>query len=378
MPIYPDKKDGQTTGRWRVELKRSQAGQQERYRKRHDTYEEAQDDEKRVQALWASGEAVQGAPEIKARRTCLTLSEGLEEAEGSLWDGKSCEATGFAHLKAVRDILGPNILLDEIDTLAVDKVIKALKKQGKADGTVNRYVSHLRTFLVWCCSRKHRSVPIHKDTIEFTWQEEFEGRIRWLTYEEEDKLLTLVPENVGNLIRVALATGCRRDELLTARRDQINGTRLHLWGKTATTRTKTRTSRTVPMSPETTAMLTDLIVSGTMPSKRNLRSWWDRAKTKMGLDGDDDFVFHACRHTCATRLLDAGVNILVIKDWLGHKRIETTQRYTHVKPQNLEDALVLVGTLRRDAGKEANNNKQLERAPTVPTGGDFGHFSAAA
>ncbi|PNU02537.1 hypothetical protein A8V01_09165 [Novosphingobium guangzhouense] len=47
------------------------------------------------------------------------------------------------------------------------------------------------------------------------------------------------------LIKVAMATGCRRNELLTAEPKQINGTRLHLW------ETKTDTPRTIPMSEQT-------------------------------------------------------------------------------------------------------------------------------
>src|SRR3546814_14403318 len=54
---------------------------------------------------------------------------------------------------------------------------------------------------------------------------------------------------------ISIETGCRRDELLTVELDQINGTRLHLW------KTTTDTPRTVPMSPETAALLTELVTS---------------------------------------------------------------------------------------------------------------------
>src|SRR3546814_14870467 len=77
------------------------------------------------------------------------------------------------------------------------------------------------------------------------------------------------------------------------------------------------------MSQETAALLTELVTSGTMPSRRNLRSWWDRTKKRMGLEDDQDFMLHTCRHTRANRLFDAGINIFVIKEWMGHNRIET-------------------------------------------------------
>src|SRR3546814_3514132 len=95
-----------------------------------------------------------------------------------LWKGDSTEKTNFAHLWAIADILGRGTRLDDIDTHAVDKVIKGLAKLGKADGTINRYLSHLRTFLVWAKKRKYRSAPVEgEDGVEFSWREEREGRI---------------------------------------------------------------------------------------------------------------------------------------------------------------------------------------------------------
>lgn len=366
MAIYPDKKDGKLTGRFRVELQKGK----ERYRKRWDSFAEAQKDEEAVLAAWARGDVLDetkrapGAPEVHTFASVIPL------AQGKLWSGKSTEDTCWAHVKAVGAILGMTLRLDAIDTHSIDKVISALQKRGKANGTINRYLSHLRTFLGWAKGRKYRTIPI--EDISFDWREESVGRIRWITPTEEAKLKEYLPENVWKLVKVAIETGCRRDELLTAELGQINGTRLHLW------KTKTDTPRTIPMSAETAETLHNLIASGTMPTRRNLRSWWDRAKKRMGLEHDDDFVFHVTRHTRATRMVDAGINVFVIKDWMGHKRIETTLRYAHVKPQNLEDALVRVGEVE---GEQANK-PQFSAIPTVPhtspTGGVTTPFHMAA
>jgi integrase/recombinase XerD len=69
-----------------------------------------------------------------------------------------------------------------------------------------------------------------------------------------------------------------------------------------------------------------------------------RAKQAAGISKRGVSV-HTLRHSYATHLLEAGVNLRVIQKNLGHAMIETTMIYLHLTNKGLEDAYHIINTV---------------------------------
>jgi integrase len=55
-----------------------------------------------------------------------------------------------------------------------------------------------------------------------------------------------------------------------------------------------------------------------------------------------DFHFHDLRHTFATRIVQAGVDLYKVQRLLGHKSPIMTQRYAHHFPESLRDGVEIL------------------------------------
>jgi integrase len=59
------------------------------------------------------------------------------------------------------------------------------------------------------------------------------------------------------------------------------------------------------------------------------KHWFDDAVAEAGVQ---DFTWYCLRHTFASRLVMAGVNLRTVPDLMGHKTIQMTMRYSHLAP----------------------------------------------
>lgn len=69
---------------------------------------------------------------------------------------------------------------------------------------------------------------------------------------------------------------------------------------------------------------------------RQLRTLWERLRTDLDWM-TSDHVMHTFRHTCASRLVQQGVDLYKVKAWLGHASITQTERYAKFAPENFRD-----------------------------------------
>ena len=154
----------------------------------------------------------------------------------------------------------------------------------------------------------------------------------------------LASAHAAAAIRLLVLTGCRRNEILRLRWDDLNFDT----GEMRLPDTKTGT-RMVPLTPAVARVFDGLartpgspwVFPGRKKGTRlvNLNDSWDRVRKEAGLE---DVRLHDLRHTFASRALALGESLPMIGKLLGHAKVQTTARYAHLGRHSVKVAAVRI------------------------------------
>jgi len=216
------------------------------------------------------------------------------------------------------------------------------KRQSKAsNATVNREVACLKHIFTkaieWGIVKKNpgRKVKLLRER---------NTRLRYLDEKEIRRLHDACAEHLKPIVIVALNTDMRKEEILSLRWKDLD----YRIRTISILDTKNGESRELPMN--------DIVYRTLLAVKKtdspwvfckkngerygNVRKAFEGARKRAGIV---DFRFHDLRHTFASHLVMAGVDLKTVQELLGHKSFEMTLRYAHLSPDHKKAALDILG-----------------------------------
>ena len=225
-------------------------------------------------------------------------------------------------------------IIRSVNVIVEGKTVRRDVKRAPA--TVNRYTAAL-------------SHAFSVAAIEWEWLEnspmrkvrklkEPRGRIRFLSDNERDRLITTCKENTDTILHIALilalGTGARKMEILGLRWQDVDFKRKVI----TLQKTKNGEIRVLPLTGYGLQLLeahaakehsdTDFVFPnkfGTAPV--SIKRCWKTAVKEAGID---NFRFHDLRHSAASYLAMNGASLPELAEVLGHKTLAMVKRYAHL------------------------------------------------
>jgi len=226
--------------------------------------------------------------------------------------------------------------LDQIDKKLIDKIKSEKLKTGVKNATVNRMLTFIRALL----NKAHKdwewidSVPTIKMLPDTT------KRVRWLTQSEASTLLAELPVHLKAMTEFTLATGLRESNVCGLQWEQIDMARKCAW--IHPDQAKAGKAIAVPLNDDACRVIREQIGKHDVyvftyegkPVGRANNHAWRKALKRAGIK---DFRWHDLRHTWASRHVQAGTPIHILKELGGWSDLEMVMRYAHLSPSHLAD-----------------------------------------
>ena len=217
---------------------------------------------------------------------------------------------------------------------------------------ISSYIQSVCGLRFFYTNTLHRKVEIERIPLP-----RYEKKLPVILSKEEVKALLEAPRNIGHraMLATMYAGGLRVSEVSNLKVGDIDGTRKVIWIRDG----KGNKDRQVMLSAQLREVLaayfrwkrpTDWLFPGGKPDRpiscSSVFQACRKAARKAGIA--KPVHPHSLRHAFATHLLEDGVNLLVIRDLLGHRNLKTTERYLHVADtavRSTRSPLELLGSL---------------------------------
>jgi integrase len=305
---------------------------------------------------------VQAAAPVEHARTLAAAADAwLTHLEAAGIKASSVRAYRSALHKWFLPTLGTRSL-DRIAEADIEHAMGRMRKAGLSDKTIRNYIGVLRALFNFAADKRRRWTKRNPVAdVELPKAPTYTD-IRYLTSDEVWALVDNVPAGEFHALDRALyltaaLTGLRIGELqaLDWRSVDVVHARIRVrrtWdrkAKTFTTPKSRRSERAVPMADDVAGELERLFrayhdtvepqpdslvfgdpVTGEPLGHRKLYERLHAALRAAGLD--PAFGFHGLRHSYGTALAGQGVPMRTLQEWMGHKDIQTTQRYADYCP----------------------------------------------
>lgn len=226
--------------------------------------------------------------------------------------------------------------LNDINRALLDQV-RVVRGKGVSTATVNRYMALVRTILRKACNEwewldRVPKVGMFRDT---------EGRIRSLSRDEYERLISQLPSHLADMAQFSVATGLRQANVTGLQWKQISVERRHLWVSGG--EHKNGRPHSVPLNEAALEVLQRrqgnhpihvFTYEGNPIVQVNTKAW----RNALQRAGIHDFRWHDLRHTFATWHREAGTPTYELQRLGGWKTQSMVERYAHVAPDGLQFA----------------------------------------
>ena len=274
------------------------------------------------------------------KKTIPTLSEATRIVYKRQYNGTDSAKNFLTAMNHNIQAIG-DIKVDKITTPVVNKMMDyLLLKLKNSKAVVNTKRGYLKTVL------DHMIDDGYIDKVRLPKRHRVKKqKVEYLTKDMEIELLDylLVNEHreAKDIVECLIDLGCRVSELLGLEKRYVDFDNNQI----NFNERKNDNAVAVPMTKRVRDIFTyhcyDLKDFDRVFSLEydQLNGIWQDARKSLGYADKKFYTLHLCRHTTASRLVQRGVPLLLVKDWLGHEDIKTTMIYAHLQPRALHSVV---------------------------------------